>query len=181
MNKVKDKLQLVLNKMDNIKYGFIDSNCNIYPDNEDDWDNNFQNKYFLQPPEELIKTKHGVCWDQVELERYYLEQDNIECNSYFIVNYDGKIFPTHTFMLVNQKNNYYWLEHAWEPYRGIHQYQNLNDALLDIKDKFNKMLTNQYNINNNETVIYQYQKPSYNIPALSFFEHCELGQKVEIS
>lgn len=180
MSKLEKQLQLIINQMNDIEYGFADESENIYPDDEKNWDNNFQSKYFLQSPETLIKTKYGVCWDQVELERYYLEANNIKCNSYFIVNYDGKIFPTHTFVIVNDETNYYWLEHSWEPYRGIHKYKSLNDVLLCIKNNFNHMIKNKYNISNNDTIIYEYKKPNYNIKAQEFFKHCESGNKVKL-
>ena len=85
-----------------------------------------------------------------------------------------------SFIIVNDKTNYYWLEHSWEPYRGIHKYNSLNDALLCIKSKFNNMIKNKYNIINKDTFIYEYKKPNYNIKAQDFFKHCESGYKVEL-
>lgn len=181
MSSLEKQLELIINKMNDIKYGFAFDIKNIYPYNEKNWDNDFQKKYFLQSPETLIKTKYGVCWDQVELERYYLETNNIKCNSYFIINYDGKIFPTHTFIIVNDEINYYWLEHSWEPYRGIKKYKSLNEALLCIENKFNNMIKSKYNISNDYTVIYEYIKPSYNITAQTFCKHCESGNKIIIN
>ena len=179
MNEFEKYLKSILNNMKDIKYGFADKDKNIYPDDEKNWDNNFQTKYFLQAPKTLIKTKYGVCWDQVELERYFLEQENIRYNSYFIINYDGKIFPTHTFIIANDETNYYWIEHSWEPHRGIHKYKSLNEALLSVKNKFDNMIKKKYNIHNDYTTIYEYTKPKYNITANEFFKHCESGNKVE--
>ena len=88
MKNVEEQLKLVLDKMNDIKYGFVDNNKNIYPEDKDDWDNNFGIKYHLQDPKTLINTKYGVCWDQVELERYYLKSKKLNFKSYFIVNYD---------------------------------------------------------------------------------------------
>lgn len=174
-------LENILNKMNDIKYGFVDNFLNIYPDNEKNWDISFQNKYYLQDPKQLLQTRYGVCWDQVELERYFLEQENIEYKSYFIINYDGQIFPTHTFIIAKDHKNYYWLEHSWEKYRGIHKYDNFNKCISDIYDKFNNMLKNKYNIDNDDTIIYEYKKPKYNINAQEFFRHCESGIKVKIN
>ena len=178
MKNVEEQLKLVLDKMNDIKYGFVDNNKNIYPEDKDDWDNNFGIKYHLQDPKTLINTKYGVCWDQVELERYYLKSKKLNFKSYFIVNYDGKIFPTHTFIILNDENKYYWLEHSWEPHRGIHKFETLTEALKHIKKQFENMLKNNYGINNNKTIIYEYKKPDYNIDSLTFFKHCESGIKV---
>lgn len=179
MENLEDKLYSIMDKMNDIQYGFVDSNKNIYPEDEKDWDNQFQQKYFLQSPEKLMKTKYGVCWDQVELERYYLQQENIKCNSYFIVNYDGKIFPTHTFILVEGGNECFWIEHSWKPYRGIHKFPTLIKALEDIGNKFNNMLERKYAIKNQETKAYQYEQPNFNIDGPTFFKHCEKGVLME--
>lgn len=172
---MENKLQEIMNKMNEIQYGYKD----IYPDNDEDWDNSFQNYYRLQSPSELLETKFGVCWDQVELERYYFKQNNINCMSYFIVEYDGKECPTHTFMVVNDQNKYFWFEHSWEPYRGIHEYNNLNLLLLDVKGKFNKMLEKR-NISTEEVIIYEYSEPTSGLNPLEFFNHCEQGKKIKI-
>ena len=171
-------LNLVLEKMDDIKYGFVDNKKNIYPDDLKDWDSNFGKLYHLQDPKDLIKNKYGVCWDQVELERFYLDKEKINSKSYFIIAYDGKIEPTHTFIVVH-KNKYYWLEHSWEPYRGIHEYETLDELLNDVKDKFEKSIKKQ-NVKDYEIAIFEYNKPKYNLSCIEFMEHCEHGSKMDI-
>ena len=42
------------------------------------------------------------------------------------------------------------------------------------------MLKNKYNIDNNETIIYKYKKPKYNITAQDFFEYCESSNKIQL-
>jgi len=34
----------------------------------------FNKLYYLPTPKEIIKNKVGICWDQVELERYYFKR-----------------------------------------------------------------------------------------------------------
>lgn len=172
------KLSSIMEKMEEIQYGFVDDHKNIYPAHDKDWDNHFQEKYLLQSPQTLIKTKYGVCWDQVELERYYLQKKNMKASSYFIINYDGKIFPTHTFILVESENECFWIEHSWEPYRGIHKFSSLSKCLEDIINKFNNMLERKYAIKNRETKIYRYEIPKFNIDASSFVKHCEAGTMI---
>lgn len=174
---MKEKLELVMNKMADIQYGFVDHDKNIYPDDDKDWDNTFPQYYRLQSPLRLIETKYGVCWDQVELERYYLENMGISCSSYFIVEYDGKEYPTHTFVVIEDDDKCYWFEHSWEPYRGIHEYSNLNDLLLDVKNKFSIMLRNR-NVSDQDIVLYQYKKPETGLDCLEFYHHCESGEKI---
>lgn len=175
---MKNKIQLVLNQLNDIEYGFVDSNKNIYPDSLKDWSSNFSELYRLQSPEELIKNKYGVCWDQVELERFYLAKKNIESKSYFIIAYDNKQEPTHTFIVV-KADKYYWLEHSWEPYRGVHEYNSLNELLIDVKIKFEESLKKQ-NVRDYKIAIYEYDKPNYHLSCVAFMKHCENGLKINI-
>jgi len=170
-------LEQVMDKMNEIDYGFVLNDKNIYPENDSEWSNEISKKYFLQSPEQLVISKFGVCWDQVELERYYFEQENIKCESYFIVEYDGIEYPTHTFIIIELNNKYYWFEHSWEPYRGIRKYDSIDSALYDVKEKFMKMLINR-NLSTEEIVIYKYSKPQYGINSNEFFKHCESGKKI---
>lgn len=171
-----EKLECLMNKMNEIHYGYVIDGVNIYPDLENDKEMNkdFPKLYHLESPDELIKNKYGVCWDQVELERYYLDKYNIECNSYFIVEYDDKFYPTHTFIVVSDNAKFYWFEHSWYPNRGIHEYDSLNELLKDVKLKFSK------DKNIDDIVIYKYEKPEYGISSNEFFKHCENGLKVNI-
>ena len=175
---MKKKLEQILKKLDHIEYGFLDQKNNIYPDNEKDWDSTFSKKYRLQSPEECIKNKYGVCWDQVEVERYYLEQEQIDSSSYFIIAYDKKIEPTHTWIVVNDDNFFYWMEHSWETYRGVHKYQSLEKLLIDVKEKFEESIKKQ-NIKNDTIEIYKYQKPKAHLSCIEFMNYCENGDKIK--
>ena len=63
------KTQSIMKTMNNIEYGFKDkTGFNIINDSLK-WENDFNNFYYFQSPEELMASKCGVCWDQVELER----------------------------------------------------------------------------------------------------------------
>lgn len=165
-------------KFETIEYGFVDQKNNIYPDNEKERDSTFSKKYHLQSPEECIKNKYGVCWDQVEVERYYLEQEEIKSTSYFIIAYDKKIEPTHTWIVVKDNQSYYWIEHSWEPYRGIHEYQSIDQLLIDVKEKFEDSIKKQ-NIKNYSIEIYKYQKPKSHLNCMEFMNYCERGEKIK--
>ena len=162
-----------MNAMNGIEYGYLDINENLHFGVDEDFDS----LYKLQSPKETLNNKVGVCWDQVELERYLFEKENIEFKTYFIVYYSENICPTHTFLIYNIDNNYYWFEHSWEKYRGIRKYNSENNALKDIKEKFiNDELNNKYDDTN--LFIFKYTKPRYRISVLEFYHHCENGEEV---
>lgn len=165
----------IIDELNKIEYGWIDKNNNIYKE----VNNLFSDNYILQSPEQVIKNKVGVCWDQVELERELFEKKNIKFNTFFIVHYDNDKCPTHTFLIYEENNKYYWFEHSWEKFKGIHEYKRELEALKDIKNKFIKYeLNNKYNPMN--LCIYKYNKPKYGISCLEIYKHCEKGENIII-
>lgn len=164
--------------MNDIEYGWVDKNRRKHTNDNDD--NDFSNNYILQSPNEIIKNKIGVCYDQVELERYYFKANDWNIKTYFIVHYDNDKCPTHTFLTFKSNNKYYWFEHAWKKFRGIHKYSSLKELLIDVKDKFIK-----YELDNNciieNLILREYQRPNYHISLADFFKHCELGQVIDIN
>ena len=165
-------IQEIIDKMKIIKYGWKDKYGSIHQN----IDETFSENYILETPEEVLKNKVGVCWDQVELERKLFKKNNLNFNTYFIVYYGDKISPTHTFLIYKIKNYYYWFEHSWERFRGVHKYKNEKEALIDITNKFIK-----YELNNNKNdnlCLYKYEKPKYGINCHEFYKHCEQGEKI---
>ena len=161
--------------LEEIEYGYKDKDGNIHYD----MTSSFSDDYRLQSPDEIKESKVGVCWDQVEYERYLFEKQNIKFNTYFIVHYDNDKCPTHTFLIYEDNNKYYWFEHAWEKFKGIHEYNTEEEALKDIKDKFIKYELNNNYINNN-LCIYKYDKPEYGLSVEEFYKHCEKGENIII-
>lgn len=160
----------IMDLMKNIEYGWVDKNNNKHIIVDETYSNN----YILQSPNEVIKNKIGVCWDQVELERYYFKGNDWNVKTYFLVHYGEDKCPTHTFLTFEKNNKYYWFEHSWERFRGIHEYQSITELLFDIRNKFIEYELNNDYLKDN-LVLYQYQKPKAHITVLDFYHHCESG------
>ncbi len=164
----------IMDLMKNIDYGWIDK------DNKKHVlvDETYSDNYILQSPKEIIKNKIGICWDQVELERYYFKGNDWNIKTYFLVHYDGDKCPTHTFLTFEKNNKCYWFEHSWEKFRGIHEYKSLKELLFDIRDKFIKYeLDNDYVVDN--LVLHEHKKPKYHISVQEFYNHCDYGTYIE--
>lgn len=163
----------IMDLMQDIEYGWMDKNnkhINI--------DETFSDDYILQSPNEVIKNKIGVCWDQVELERYYFRANDYNIKTYFIVHYDGDKCPTHTFLTFEKNNKFYWFEHSWKRFRGIHEFNSIKELLLDVRDKFIQYeLENKYVKQN--LVLHEYKKPKYHISVQEFYAHCESGKYID--
>ena len=163
----------VMELMSDIEYGWVDKNNQKRMIADEAYSDN----YLLQTPKEVIKNKIGVCWDQVELERYYFKGYDIK--TYFIVHYDGGKCPTHTFLIFKKNNQYYWFEHSWEKYKGIHGYDTLKELLIDVKSKFIKTELHCDCVLDN-LIIREYSKPKYHISVQEFYKHCENGNVVDL-
>ena len=169
------KVNEIMDIMNTIEYGFKDTNGKNIINDLEMWNNEFNNFYYFQEPDELLKTKCGVCWDQVELERDLFEQNNIKFKTYFIYIVAGNSLPSHTFLTYFNEGKYYWFEHSWEKYKGIYEYRSEIDLLLDIKDKFKKY--NNYS-NGQKLFIYSYSKPSKHINCNNLYKYIETQELV---
>ena len=173
-----EKVNEIMKIMDLINYGYIDDKgINIF-DNDDNVELEFSKKYRLMSPDELLSKKYGVCWDQVELERKLFEDNNINVTTYFIYIDDKFYLPSHTFLVYNKNNKFYWFEHSWYDEKGIHEYNCLNDLLNDVEDKF--IQSHKAELLNKDFVsyIYKYKKPSFNINCDEFYEFIYKQEKV---
>ena len=167
----------IMESMAGIEYGFLDENGNNIINDTKKWDEEFFEFYFLQSYEELLKTKCGVCFDQVEFERYIFNKNNVEVKTYFIVTYDNDMLPSHTFLTYEKNKKYYWFEHSWGIYRGIHEYNSLQDLLKDVKEKF---INFNKTSKDAETSIYEYSIPPKHLSCMEFYNHCESSKKIEV-
>ncbi len=164
-----------MNIMEGIQYGFKDKMGNNLIDDENEWNNEFNNFYYLQSASELLKSKCGICWDQVELERYLFNQNNIKCKTYFIF-LDGKDYlPSHTFLVYICNNKYYWFEHSWTEYKGIHKYNSEIDLLNDVKEKFQK---EHYILKNANIYLYENEKPKSHLRSNEFYKYIENQKRI---
>ena len=172
MNDVKQ----IMNTMEKIEYGFLDKEGrNIFDVTNVDYV--FNKVYYLMSPEELLKKKVGVCWDQVELERKLFNEKNIHNETYFIYLDDKQSLPSHTFLVYYKNNKVYWFEHSWYDEMGIHEYNKINSLLNDVEFKFRK--SKEAEVKSDFDVhIYKYNKPYYNISCDDFFKYIFTQEKV---
>lgn len=161
----------IMDLMTDIQYGWVDKEDKLHIDDFA----LFSSLYCLQSPKEVLKNKIGVCWDQVELERYYFSGWKVR--TFFIVYYDGDKCPTHTFLTYEKEGKFYWFEHSWEKFRGIYKYDSMKDLLLDVRDKFVEDEQLSCSISEN-LCLYEYKKPKYGLSVMEFYKHCENGQEL---
>jgi len=130
-----------------IKYGFVKRSSGKILTNPatEEWRNCWTKEYFLQNPAELLRSKHGVCWDYVELERYWFQSLGYEIKTFYMaVIMEGENrFSTHTFLAYLDQDKWYWFENSWHNQRGIREYATLNELLIDASNQHAESLISQ--------------------------------------
>ena len=166
----------IMDLMEEIEYGFLNKNGkNIFLN--ENVEKTFNKEYYLMSPKELLIKKVGVCWDQVELERKLFEDNNIKNETYFIYIDDKKYLPSHTFLVYFENNKVFWFEHSWFDEKGIHEYMNLHELLIDVESKFIKSREKEVKPPFN-VYIYKYNKPKFNISCDEFYDYIYTQEKI---
>ncbi len=161
----------------NITYGFIGKSKKRY---EGLKDKNGLKEYIIQTGEEVLKSNIGTCWDQVELERLWFDKNNYNFKTIFLgfdVDYENNL-PTHTFLVFEENDKWYWFENAWSDQRGIHVFNSLKEAVKNVKD-----LHFDYANRNNDLSLelkdklygFIYDKPNPNLDVTAYVKHVTNG------
>lgn len=155
-----------------LQYGFT-FRKKVYCETEE-INQSFDKFYRLKVGEDLLKSGYGVCWDFCEFERRFFEEMKIPHKCFFL---DGFVSrdkggPTHTFLLFEKRGKVYWFEYSWAKYKGIWEYKDFKQALVDIKNKFCKF-------NGLVSVkVYETKKTKSGLNSLEFVEHCLAGKEI---
>lgn len=163
------EIQKFLDSMDDIDYGYVDKEGKHYSEIDP---KEFYEKYQLQSPDELRKSKRGVCWGQVEYEREWFNEHNIPFKTYYI-QMDNPERASHTFLVFNLNKQWYIFEHSDFENRGIHKVENPNDAIQKASEQLKKE-NPEYNID----YCVEYDQPEYNIGCDEFLDHVSKQLKI---
>lgn len=117
---------------DNIRYGFYSNvSQEIYIRSE--LNNDFLYEYMLfynyclQTPEKVLKTKVGVCFQQVEFERKWFVSHGYKVYTFFCN------FHNHAFLVYEYNGKYYYFERTVKKLNGILEANSLKDILDEYK------------------------------------------------
>ncbi len=116
----KNTPQEVMEFMDNIKYGWMGTDDKL----RDNTIKDIQKFYRVQSTEELLKTKLGICIDDVELERK-LFSPNYQTKSFAIIT--SHMF--HAFLLLEKDGIFTYFEYSSYPDRGIYHFLTEEEAI----------------------------------------------------
>ena len=150
----------LLNFMKNIDYGFIGIDNKKY----NNLDNDSYRKYKLKNPIDMFKNKIGVCWDQTQFEKYIFNKMNYKFKTYYI-QLNDKTNSTHTFLVYEENNKYYYFENAYEKIKGIWESNSIDDI-------FNFILKNLFEDDKQyDFEIYEYNTEKSGFKTLEFMNY----------
>ncbi|MDE5539444.1 MAG: hypothetical protein K2J20_03035 [Bacilli bacterium] len=95
-----------------------------------------------------------------------------------MIYYDSKKVFTHTFVVYEEKEKFYWFEYSWQG-EGIHEYMSLFDLLTDVRAKFSKYNNIKF-MDMDYLCVYKYKKPKFHIGLKDLYKHCESGENIII-
>ena len=156
----------LVKKYGNIEYGFFGKNGRRYKRISD----GFLTKFRLQSVDHIAETNTGICWETVELSRYYLEKNGYNCKSYFFAIPKDK-FYNHSILVYKKNNKYYWIEQSLVELKGIREYNTLKDIIFDVLNHFDLVMPKR-KVRYEDIKIFEYEKPRVNSSCLQFFYHC---------
>ena len=168
-----DALYLFMKK--NIKYGFvskIDNKCYRRDELNDDafYDYMIKNGYYLQSPNELLKSRYGICYDQIELERKWFEDHNYEVYTYF------SEYHNHGILIFKKNDKYYLMERSFPKHNGIYESNSLEECF----EKYIQMQKEEMTKKIDEINIYPYKKPEYGLGFYEFIDNAKNDKKITL-
>ena len=96
-----------------------------------------------------------------------------------IVTEDGINDESHTFLTYKKDGKFYWMEHAWNAFVGIHEYGTMNELLQDVKKKFASTFLADAMIEE-RLHCYLYDKPRGVLTVDEFYLHCKEGELIQL-
>lgn len=140
----KDPIDLLL-RLESIRYAGWDDLTETPIHNDDPrWDDTeyiMKNLRVLHPSE-VWEKKIGTCWEcSLAAIGTYFGDDGYRAKMYYVdANYPGSLFKefhTHLGVTVYWGKRFWWLEHSWYIYKGLHgPYNTREDVYEKIKDLY---------------------------------------------
>ena len=175
MNTIRTPEELLNFMSYNINYGYLGKNGRVYHYDDSDFNDDWFDEYVLENSNDLSKNLYGNCWDQVEFERDWFLKNGYEVKTiYEMVNLDyDNDYPSHSFLIYKDNDEWCWFENADFNNRGIHRYNSYDELLSDQYKKYLEFLKT-FNIKDDEIekiIVTDFDKPKEHISASEYLNH----------
>ena len=183
MDNIKTPEEL-LEFMSKINYGYLGKNGRVYHYDDADFNLDWYNQYILESSDDILKNLYGNCWDQVELERFWFLENGYNIKTIYEMvklDYDND-YPSHSFLVYQDNNYWYWFENADFNNRGIHKFNSLDELLSYQYQKYVDYLK-IFNIKDDEIekiIVTEFDKPKEHISAKDYLNHVNNSEIVKL-
>lgn len=94
--------------------------------------------YHIKSSQEFDYLYGGVCWDFVGPLKDFLSSRGIVSYCFFTSIYKGEeMIASHTYVIVSYETKSFWIECAWQPFKGIHGVKSFSDVESLLKESYN--------------------------------------------
>lgn len=149
----------------NIEYGFYSTfDMKVHRRLEMDdysYENLLFSYYYLQKPEELLITKTGICYDQVEFERKWFLDHGYEVHTFFTP------YHNHCFLIFKDRDYYYLFETCIKDINGIY----IGETIEELLDYY-KILQNNFDMK-----FYEYNNVTFGCNFINFISQIIKNEK----
>ena len=169
--KTPEELSIYMDK--SIEYGYLGKDGKVHHYTDKNFNDVWEEEYILENKDDVLKTKVGNCYDQVEFERdWFIKNGYIVKTFYEIVDLDYENdYPTHSFLAYFDEK-WHWFENSDFNNRGIHSFDSL-EKLLDYQKKKYLELLATFNIKEEEKekiIIKEFSKPKEHLSAREYID-----------
>lgn len=174
MDNIKTPEDLLEYMSNNIEYGYLGKNGRVYKHDDHDFNDDWESEYVLQGYNDILKTLHGNCFDQVEFEREWFINNNYEVKTFFemvLLDYKNS-YPSHSFLVYKEDNRWCLFENADYNNRGIQKFSSLEDAIKYQHSNYVKDL-NEIGITSEEKtkiILREFNKPNNGLSSNEYLE-----------
>lgn len=184
MNDIKTPEELFDFMSKNINYGYLGKNGRVYHYDEPDFDTEWYTQYVLENSNDLLNNLYGNCWDQVEFERDWFSKHGYELKTIYkmvSLDYDNN-YPSHSFLIYKDNDDWYWFENADFNNRGIHKFRSYDELLNYQHEKYVEFLKT-FNIKENELkkiITTDFDKPKNHCSAEEYLNYVKNSKLIII-
>ena len=161
----------------NIEYGFVANDGKVFKEGDSDFQKDFYKKAIVQSAEGILETGVGTCFDQVEFERKWFEDQGFDVKTIFMrfsPDTVGSNLPTHTFLIYKKIGIWYWFENAFESERGMRAFNAYKQVLEHVSNCHMSYVIQSGKLPETAAAVlecYEYLAPEPNLSIPKYFEH----------
>lgn len=122
------------------------------------------NFYYLQNPNEILRSGYGICYDQVEFARRWFVNNHYLVKTYF------SLYHNHAFLVYQDDDRYCLFERTLPKYNGIYSFGTI-DQLLQFYKSLQVFIKGNLPISDIEII--EYVDPPFGVGFFEFISYVE--------